>query len=246
MKSVVHFIFALFVIASTASMAQDGIRQEQVQFQPGKTSASIKGHLKGDETVDYLLRAAAGQTMDVTLKASNLFTYFNVLPPNDETALFVGSSSGNHFADALPKDGEYTIRVYLMRNAARRGEKTDYTIDFKVTGNKAAQASTTGVDLGPTKFDASGTVKCSAGKASLDKECDFRVVRDLPKGAAEIWISNIAAKDKPSYRVLHYANKVFITTDKAKLSWQRQDDNWWVGADGNEFYLIPDALIHGG
>jgi len=46
--------------------------------------------------------------------------------------------------------------------------------------------------------------------------------------------------------VLHYANKVFTTTGKAKLSWQRQDDNWWVGADGNEFYLIPDALIHGG
>jgi hypothetical protein len=80
----------------------------------------------------------------------------------------------------------------------------------------------------------------------LDKECDFRVMRDLSKGAAEIWISNIAAKDKPSYRVLHYAKKVFTTTDKAKLSWQRQDDNWWVGADGKEFYLIPDALIHGG
>jgi hypothetical protein len=138
MKPVVYFIFSLLVIASTASIAQEDIRQEQVQFQSGKTSVSIKGHLKGDETVDYLLRAAAGQTMDVTLKASNRFTYFNVLPPNDETALFVGSSSGNHYAGTLPKDGDYTIRVYLMRNAARRGEKTDYTIDFKVTGNKVA------------------------------------------------------------------------------------------------------------
>ena len=75
--------------------------------------------------------------MEVTLKSSNRFTYFNVLPPGDETAIFVGSTSGNHFAGTLPTNGDYTVRVYLMRNAARRNEMANYSINFKITGGAA-------------------------------------------------------------------------------------------------------------
>ncbi len=32
----------------------------------------------------------------------------------------------------------------------------------------------------------------------------------------------------------------------AKIDARRQDDNRVVGIDGNETYLLPDALIHGG
>jgi hypothetical protein len=94
----------------------------------------LKDHVKGYESVDYRLGAATGQTMEVTLKSSNRFIYFNVLPPGDETAIFIGSTSGNHFAGTLPTNGDYTVRVYLMRNAARRNETASYSIDFKITG----------------------------------------------------------------------------------------------------------------
>jgi hypothetical protein len=46
--------------------------------------------------------------------------------------------------------------------------------------------------------------------------------------------------------VLYFAAGKFTANDKAKLSWQRQDDNWWVSIDEREFYFIPDALIYGG
>jgi hypothetical protein len=46
--------------------------------------------------------------------------------------------------------------------------------------------------------------------------------------------------------VLYFADGKFTTNDKAKLAWQRQDDNWRVSIDGREFYFIPDALIYGG
>ena len=54
------------------------------------------------------------------------------------------------------------------------------------------------------------------------------------------------ANGQADYRYLHYADKAFTGNDKAKLAWQRKDDNWWVSVDGQAFYLIPDALIHGG
>ena len=41
--------------------ALDGLRKEPVRFEKGATRAVIKGRLKGDETVDYVVRAGAGR-----------------------------------------------------------------------------------------------------------------------------------------------------------------------------------------
>ena len=61
--------------------------------------------------------------MTVSLTTSNRSAYFNVNPPGDETALFVGCPARATSSKALfPTAGDYTIRVYLMRNAARRDE----------------------------------------------------------------------------------------------------------------------------
>jgi hypothetical protein len=120
----------------TSSLAYaDGIETRAVQFAKGKSSATIDGTIKGDQTIDYTLRARAGQTMSVKLATKNGANYFNVLPPgsNDE-ALFVGSSGGNEWTGALPVDGEYKVRVYLMRSAARRNETASYTLTVGITG----------------------------------------------------------------------------------------------------------------
>jgi hypothetical protein len=125
---------AIATIALAGRAATPAIREVPVHFQDGKTGATVKGKLKGDETVDHTLSARAGQSMVVTLKASSTSTYFNVLPPGSETALFVGSTSGDRFEGTLPADGVYRIRVYLMRNAARRNATTTYTVNVGVSG----------------------------------------------------------------------------------------------------------------
>lgn len=135
MKSIFAGAIALLLLVSLPVTAED-IRQERVQFKPGETGATIKGRLKGDQTVDYLLQAKAGQSAMVMLKSSNRFNYFNVMAPGSDTAIFIGSTSGNRFEGELPKDGEYVVRVYLMRNAARRGEAAQYSIHFGVSAGK--------------------------------------------------------------------------------------------------------------
>jgi hypothetical protein len=127
-------VAALAALAATAHAATTGIREVPVQFQKGETGATLKGKLKGYETVDYTLRAKAGQSMVVIMKTTNASAYFNVLPPGSETALFVGSTSGERFEGTLSADGVYRIRVYLMRSAARRNEKASYTLDVGVSG----------------------------------------------------------------------------------------------------------------
>jgi len=121
--------------------AEDDIRKEPIQFAKGATQATIKGRIEGREGIDYIVRARAGQTMTVTLKANHSMAYFNVLPPGTEVAIFVGADSGARFQSELAADGDYTIRVYLMRPAARRNEAAQYTLDVSVKDAASSAAA---------------------------------------------------------------------------------------------------------
>ena len=229
--------FALLATGGPA-LAEADIRHEQVQFQKGTSGATVKGSIKGRQVIDYRLRGAAGQNMDITLKASKTPAYFNVLA-SDDTPLFIGSLSGNQFSGLLPKDGEYTIRVYLTGNAASSNQSADFTFEIDITSRPASAAKGA---TPPAKYDASGKIRCSEDKETLDRQCDFRVVRHFATHSAQIWI---AYGPDGRTRVLHYADKKFTTDDGARISAQRQNDNWRIGIGGREFYLIPDALING-
>jgi len=136
----VSSLLAVALFAVSPALAAEDIRKETVHFDKGATSATIKGHITGYETIDYVIGAKAGQTLAVAFKTSNRMAYFNVLPPGSETALFVGSmdATGEHYQGTLPADGNYAIRVYQMRAAARRKESAAYTLDVSVTGPAAA------------------------------------------------------------------------------------------------------------
>jgi hypothetical protein len=126
--------------------AAGGSRQEEVRFDAGTSATSIAGQIRGDEGVDYLVRARAGQTLTVSFKPSKPMAYFNVLPPDSDEALFVGSSAadGSLFMTQLPRDGVYTVRVYLMRAAARRNETARYSLGVSVTGSASQPAAEVG------------------------------------------------------------------------------------------------------
>lgn len=119
--------FATTVVAQTA-------KPERVQFAKGMSSKTIKGTLKGDQSRLFVVNLRAGQTLTVKLVPSNASTYFNVTAPGAQQAMFIGSSSGNTMKEVIPSSGDYTIDLYLMRNAARRGETTNFTITIGATG----------------------------------------------------------------------------------------------------------------
>ena len=134
MKSIHLLFISLFLLVSIPLWAQD-IRQEQVHFKTGANRARIKGTIKGYQTIDYQLHAGMGQSLVVNFKPSNRSAYFNVVPPGSDEAIFVGSTSGNSFEATLPADGVYTIRVYLMRSAARRKETANFMLEIGISGN---------------------------------------------------------------------------------------------------------------
>jgi hypothetical protein len=125
------------------SPAQETMRSEMVRFAAGTTGTTIRDRITGRDTVLYKIGAQAGQTMNVSLRSANTSIYFNVYAPGSGPggeALAVGSQTGptmfelNRFSALLPQSGEYTVLVYLFRNAARRWESADYSLDLSITG----------------------------------------------------------------------------------------------------------------
>lgn len=95
-------LLLLLLFFALPALAADDIREERVHFKAGTSGTTVKGHLRGRDTVDYLLGAKAGQHMTVELHTDNPQNYFNILPPgSSDEAIFVGSSSGNRATPRL-------------------------------------------------------------------------------------------------------------------------------------------------
>ncbi|RXM38853.1 DNA breaking-rejoining protein [Chryseobacterium sp. CH21] len=130
-KVLLMFVFVLGIDA----FSQD-IKTQKVKFEVGKSSVLIKGTVKGYQMVDYIVTAKENQILNVDFKADKGSCYFNVLPPgSQDEAIFVGSSEGNNFAGTLSLSGPYKIRVYLMRNDARRNIVSNFSLNILVKNN---------------------------------------------------------------------------------------------------------------
>ena len=134
MKSVWPAMVIGLVSLATVAVAEDA-RDEQVRFAHGTSGTTIKATITGWESVNYKLRAKAGQSMFVDLNTGNGGNYFNIFPPGKgpgDAAMFIGTTQGNRYQGTLPTDGEYTVQVFLMRNGARRNEKAEYTLKIGI------------------------------------------------------------------------------------------------------------------
>jgi len=148
MKSILFSITIVLTLISYSSFANDS-RDENVQFAPNTSSTSIKETITGYETVNYRLDAKAGQLMEVDLKTDNTANYFNIFVPGKgpgDEAMFIGSNKGNHYEGTVPADGKYTVQVYLIRSAARRNEKANYSLEISIDAADKAQKSTDETD----------------------------------------------------------------------------------------------------
>jgi hypothetical protein len=234
-------------MAGASTSFAEAIETRPLQFAKGTSAATVKGSLKGDQTIDYTLRARAGQTMTVSLTTSNGANYFNVLPPgSDDVAIFVGSTSGNEFTGALPSDGEYKIRVYLMRSAARRNETANYTLTVGITGGAAAsglgKAPSSDAKVPGTRYHATGTVPCSMGDAAPgSQQCDFGVIRGKP-GNAEVHVKPAGGLE----RVLTFMGDKVTADGDATVKASETDGMWSIEVNDYEHYQIPESVIWGG
>ena len=118
-------IITLIWLSGTA-LAQR--KPERVQFQKGHISTLLKGRLVTYDTKDYLLGAVKGQTMKIKLASAE--AYFVVFPAKGEP-LEMGPRTD--WSETLAESGDYVVRVFLMRGAARRkGSNANYSLKVEI------------------------------------------------------------------------------------------------------------------
>lgn len=118
---------ALFPVLASA---QETATVARVAFHNGR--ASVRGSVTGYEKRDYVFPAGAGESLSLRFKSDKGGAYFNLTAPGAQEALFIGSVSGDRYSGAAPVAGDYTARVYLMRNEARRGARANYTLTIEL------------------------------------------------------------------------------------------------------------------
>ena len=49
-----------------------------------------------------------------------------------------------------------------------------------------------------------------------------------------------------SERVLEFGDGDVTTSGGGELTWGKQGDEWYIGIDNREFYVVPEAAVYGG
>ncbi len=96
-----------------------------------------RGSVHGYNDVRYQVFADATGVLRIEMKGtlgSNLFNvYAPGTQPGKDEALFSGALDGAKAEVPISKAGDYLIQVFLMRNAARRGASSRYTLSVELT-----------------------------------------------------------------------------------------------------------------
>jgi len=90
-------------------------------------------------------------------------------------------------------------------------------------------------------YDATTILPCSQGQPDHDIKCPAGIRRG-DHGSASI---HIIAPDG-TQRVLNFEGGNVTTPDGGDLTWGKQGDDWYIGIDYHEFYIVPDAAVTGG
>lgn len=122
-------LLSLTLVAAAPAAVQDKPPQ-RVRFERGRTSATVHGHINGFDTQDYVVGARAGQQIDIRIKATNPETYFVL---NSINGRATDMNETDHYSLETTESGDYVIRVFMMRAAARRkGATSNFTLTISI------------------------------------------------------------------------------------------------------------------
>lgn len=240
---------ALLVLAAAVPAVAKDIRTERVTFAPGQATRTIEARIKGDETVDYLVAGRAGQPMNISMASRNGAAYFNILAPGETVvAFFNGSVSDNQYEGVLPATGDYRIRVYLMRSAARRGEVADYRLEVIAGAPPAAvpaSGKTTDALVAGTPYHATGSIPCAMAPAQPMGSCTFGVIRK-GGGSGSVTVTGPDGRVRTIVFEAGTARRAEGAPAGAEAFRATKQGDLNRVEIGDERYEIPDAAVFGG
>jgi len=172
MQRLLPLLLTTGLLLAGGAMAQD--RTERLALDGASTS--VHGQIKGNDGVQYLLDTRGPQQLTVKLASSNASNYLNVEKEGAPEALCQGALTGNVCTFRTEPGARYLVDVYLMRNAARRGESARYTL----TVDQGAGSSPPAAAAPGTANNAAAADAVAACKSALALKSGTNAVFVLP------------------------------------------------------------------
>ena len=149
----------------------------------------------------------------------------------------------NHFRD---QEGHEVVRTAAGDTHVYKWEHRRITVTFGSAGHehgggKHASGTVPAMPYSTNDFDATSYFRCSLGSPSHDQTCPAGIYRG-DRGSASIRVRAPNGRE----RVLTFDRGDVTTPDGGRLTWGKQDDEWYIGIDNREFYIVPQAAIDGG
>ena len=197
----------LILLTLTLSLLAEEIIKNEVRFRPGTTGTTLRGQVKGNQSVDYLIKGKAGQYLAVNFKPQSSSAYFNLLgPEGQDEAIFNGSLLGNSFSGNLRTDGVYIVRVYLMGAASQEKKSVPFSLGLSVTGGGTAKASyDKSAELQGVKFKVTSPNKSQGNRVKITPSNltidNSPVIREIPGLVTGIDAADINADGSPEIYV---------------------------------------------
>lgn len=208
-------------------------------------AATIRDTIRGREDRDYVLHAGAGQSLDIELRTRSTSAYMNVLPPGSSAvAMFIGDTGGGRFRGIAPIAGDYVVRVYLVRSAARRNERAAFTLAARVRGAAWTPRSSSVDATHPgTPFHARTSVRCVLPYQPDVSTCEAWVIRYEGQGNATVELRGPGGFLR---RILFERGEPVAGDATTPPTFSRDGDTTVVRFGDDERYDVPDALVSGG
>jgi hypothetical protein len=124
---------AAFGMAVTPALAQNLERRVEVLLGERGATRSFEDGISEYEAVVYALSLREGQACRIALASSNAANCFDVFAPGEPKPVFSGGESGNEHTLVARTAGDYLVRVFLLRFAARDGQAARFTLELTRT-----------------------------------------------------------------------------------------------------------------
>ncbi len=145
-------------VVATATPVAAAIR---IQFATGGTSAVINGELEAGNSLNYVLKALASQTINVKVSSPNADVYLGIFGA-DGVVLLGSATEDTTFSGTLPSTQDYYISL------TNTGAQTDYTLSVEIPPLPSGPTPTSGPTPNVTPVAGVFDPVATYGKATFD------------------------------------------------------------------------------
>jgi hypothetical protein len=103
-------------VAFARPAAGVAFEEQRVEFAPGTDNATREGYVDPDNSDRWILRAGAGQVLDLTVDSADDNTVFSVFAPGHN--LIANVAQGTTWSGTLPATGDYAVEVASVDDLA--------------------------------------------------------------------------------------------------------------------------------